>query len=566
MCDDSFDLEELETLTTQPTVTAWSSQVASKTRAFRTYGCRGSTGALPRGAHSMFKVSRVEEPLDCLSPTEEEKDFGNITEIEQRSFLSFKPNAPTIPGRRRFTRANSTGHETTASNSYLVFRRSVSVSNSVDYSSMTSNRSSSISSSMESMEPGAENLHPNLDPLEEFASPKRSARPLDVRGRKKVRSIIGPSYLEPNSTGSIHSSSSFSNIARDEPSTSWAKPAPSPAEGLAFPHIASSFNELEFLESASPALSSICSTRKRGICESPFEEIDDHSIGGFSRHSSSRSRLMSPPPTHQIAEFNLESIEKLNDFYSHPCGKYSKKSSLMEIASDDGESGPDSGMDSGDDISLDGTKNRRSPVPTFVPFEQRQMQRSSVPTFPDKSIRETALDLDTADVDDIIESMPSYNDLKYLTTRLCGQREGSVCWHVALPNAWKEARRKTFIYWITASLGFTHRKAGAQAAYFQIPKSKGTGILGLLESTVAACKERGIGSKSPINANAGVHNFFFGATPHQKAPSSFSNTTGKATLEGYVEGEFMVRKHFPLLTFVLLFLQSKLNYKRTCVG
>lgn len=539
MCDDSFDLEEFETLATQPTVTTWSSQVAPKMRSFRTYGRRGSTGALPRSSQSArFMSTRMEEPLDCLSsPNQEELEFGQLSEIEKRLLPTFKPDAPTIPGRRRFTRANSMGNESTTSSSKAnpVLRRSVSVSNSTDFSSISSMISSSQSSSSFS-ETGAENLHPNLDPLEEFASPKRSARPLDSRGRKKVRSAIGLSSLDRSASESsmLHCSRSFSNLARDEPSKSWAKPAPLPTDGCAFPPIA--FNELEFLQSASPALSSVCSTRKRGICESPFEDFDDQSTCGLSisRHSTVRSRLLSPPPTsHQISEFNMESMEKLKDFSSHQ-EKYSKKSSLMDIASDDGESGVDSrdGMDSGDDVSVDGHKNRRSPVPTFVPFEQRQKRKSSMPTFPDTSIPETALHSGTASVDDVIASMPSYNDLKYLTTRLRGQRQGSVCWHVALPSTWNEARRRGFIQWITVSLGFTHRKAGAQAAYFQIPKSKGTSILKLLDSSMAACKERGIGSKSPANANNGVKHFIFGATPHRKTPLPLpSKAPGQTTPE-----------------------------------
>jgi hypothetical protein len=66
-----------------------------------------------------------------------------------------------------------------------------------------------------------------------------------------------------------------------------------------------------------------------------LDDIDDcQSTGSFSmsRHST-RSRLMSPP-TLQIAEFNLESIEKLKDSSHGLVGKYSKKSSLMEMDSD----------------------------------------------------------------------------------------------------------------------------------------------------------------------------------------------------------------------------------------
>ena len=227
------------------------------------------------------------------------------------------------------------------------------------------------------------------------------------------------------------------------------------------------------------------------------------------------------PSTDQLPDFYIEAGEKIID--SSQGGNYSKHSKLMDIASDDG-SGVDSELDSSDsdreDASMGDNENRnsrQSPVPTFVPFDQRQTRRASVPEFPDTVICKTFLDPSKSSVDDVINAMPSYQDMTYLTKRLRSQREGSVCWHVALPSTWGEAQRRGFIHWITASLGFTHRKAGAQAAYFQIPKSKGTGILRLLEATIVACKERGIGGKSPTNANA-VTTDFFGAALMSRTP------------------------------------------------
>jgi hypothetical protein len=204
----------------------------------------------------------------------------------------------------------------------------------------------------------------------------------------------------------------------------------------------------------------------------------------------------------------------------------------MDISSDEG-SGVESGLDrndsDGEDASMGEDENRnsrQSPVPTFVPFDERQKRRSSVAVFPPTVVCQTSLDPYTSSVDDVINTMSSYQDMKYLTKRLRSQREGSVCWHVALPSAWGEAQRRGFIQWITASLGFTHRKAGAQAAYFQIPKSKGAGILKLLEASIAACKERGIGGKSPTNACT-VSTDFFGASLMVKTPVGYVMKTSK---------------------------------------
>jgi hypothetical protein len=322
---------------------------------------------------------------------------------------------------------------------------------------------------------------------------------------------------------SLSNSASFSNLARDESST-WAKAAPPKRSSTL------TFNELEFLEYSSPAMSSVCSNRKRGICDSPFDDLDDcQSVGSLS--VSRRSWMMSSP-THPIGEFHADSTQKLNHCAQEK-SKCNKKAALMEIVSDDGDSGVDSrgGMDSDDEGSLDSNPHRRSPMPTFVPFDQRQSRRSSIPIFSEESIGPQLIHPGTASVDDVINSIPSYNDLKYLVMRLRGQPDRRVCWHVALPNTWGEAQRRAFISWITNTLGFTYRKAGAQAAYFQIPRSKGTSILQLLEFAIETCQERGIGAKSPSNANTPANRLTFGITPIQKVSE---RAIARFTPVGYV--------------------------------
>lgn len=529
MTEDSLEFEDLETLTAQPTVTAWSSQVASRAKSMRTYGRRGSTGAIPRSSQCKpqmrFKHSKTEPSVDCLSPTEEEAEFGQIADIENRSLPVFRLDIPKLPGRKRFTRAHSMDVGSSQTDAYPVLRRSASVSLTYDHSSSISARSSSISSYMDSYsDMGPENIHPNLFPLEELASPKRGGRPLQLGGRKKVKSTKNLTPMDQTPLDSLSSSASFSNLARDE-SLTWAKAAPPKRTANL------TFNELEFLEYSSPAMSSVCSNRKRGICDSPFDDLDDcQSVGSLS--VSRRSWMMSSP-THPMGEFHGDLSQKPN-LSSKDKGKCSKKTALMEIASDDGDSGVDSrgDMDSEDEGSFDSNPNRRSPIPTFVPFDQRQTRRSSVPIFPEETIGRQVIQPGTASVDDVINSIPSFNDLKYLVMRLRGQPDRCVCWHVALPNTWGDAQRRAFILWITNTLGFTHRKAGAQAAYFQIPRSKGTSILRLLEFAIETCKERGISTKSPLNANAAANNITFGVTPIQNVPAS---ENAKITPVGYVQ-------------------------------
>lgn len=522
MADESFDYEELESITSQPTVTAWASQVA-RPRVTRTYGRRGSTGVLPRKVKPTFASHQDEEPLeDITSPSARaENEFGQLSEIESSSLPIFKPDVPKVPGRRRFTRANSM--ETTSSSAGKrppILKRSMSVSDSSVYSGASSarTRTSSFSSGLDSFSSGGvENFHPNhsLEPLEELASPKRSAlQPLEVRGRKKSRSSS-----VTHRSSSLSSSSSFSNLARGgEPSSIWGKASPLPQVDSSLgthsrlTQSMSDFNELEFLESSSPDISSLGSTRKRGICESPLlEHLDDYSIGNIAPIPQ-RSRLFSPPSS-QLANFQLESVEKLK--VPGQGIKYSKKTDLVDIASDDG-SGIDT-TDSDDDASMDGVyDNRRSPVPTFVPFDQRQNRKVSVPVVVKATAHNPPLDPSSSSVDDVINSMSSYQDLKYLTKALQKQPAGGICWHVALPSKWEEAQRRGFILWITSSLGFTYRKAGG-LTILQIPRSKGVGLYKLLEKALLACKQRGLGGKSPTNANV-VAAAFFGTTSPAKPP------------------------------------------------
>jgi hypothetical protein len=58
-------------------------------------------------------------------------------------------------------------------------------------------------------------------------------------------------------------------------------------------------------------------------------------------------------------------------------------------------------------------------------------------------------------------------------------------------------------------------------SYIQISKTKGEGILELLESTLAACKERGMGTNTPTNACGKKQQFDFSGA---RQPASVSKT------------------------------------------
>lgn len=491
--DDSFDFDEFETLAMQQTVTAWSSHVAPKTRTRRTYSLKGGSTGTATNASNLEpeQQPKRDEPLNWLCPTEEEPEHS---ESEDNPMPTFKQTVPRIPGRRRFVRAHSISAISEPKSQPLI-RRSVSVCGSAESTSLGSFRSSSISSSLSEL--SGENVHPNLDPLEEQASPKRCAIPAkDHRGRKKVRSAKNLKVLDTVPSVSASTSSTFSNLARDD-GTTWANPPLPPSDYSPFP---TSLKEYDFLDT-SPAMSSVGSQRKRGICETPRDTFDDcQSTNGFSlsRHSTSRSRILSPP-VRQLSEFSMDQSDRMIDFSLHSVGKTSKVA-MMEIASDDGDSAPEShdGLDSDDDIHVDKGMHRRSAAPTFVPFEQRQKNRSAIPRPSGPMVQPTPISQEKNEVDQVLRTMSSFQDLRFLTKTMRREKEVSrVSWHVALPIAWSGSRRAACIQWATNSLGFTLRAAGGQVAFLQISKSKGETILKVLEESLTACKERGIDSRSP---------------------------------------------------------------------
>jgi hypothetical protein len=288
------------------------------------------------------------------------------------------------------------------------------------------------------------------------------------------------------------------------------------------------FDFADFTES-SPALS-LASSRKRGICESPFDDFDDcSSAGGFplSQGSNKSSRLLSHPPT-RLSEFSLhfadEKEGRISDFPLNSLGE--KKKRATEIASDDGESSEQEtvdGDDSGDDASVESVGDRRSPMPSFVPYSRVQQQQSSVRKSVDIYFGSPKLlEPTTAQVSDVIDSMSSCQDLKFLTRSLRKENGGSrQSWHVAPPVSWIATRRSSFFCWTTRSLGFTFRAGGMSVSYIQISKTRGASLLELLDSALSECKERGIGTKTPNNARGDEQHFnFAGVQGMQRASAA----------------------------------------------
>ena len=515
MGDTSFDIEELEYDIAQKTITAWSSQVAPKVKGRRTYSRRVS-------AFSQSARQTEQEPSECPSPPE------RTLLTRQSSLPTFKLDTSSIPGRRRFTRASSVNDVDDGTQTKPPsLLRSVSTGSAVS----STHRSSSISSSISSF--GEENIDPNFESFSDNLSPKRATRSNgSSRGRKKVRSAKSYGTRGKNLMKEVPLSS-FSNLAKvGEDGLSWAKPS---SESSPLPSRVANKQEIDypdFLES-SPAGSSVGSLRKRGIWESPLDDYDDNismDACSTSRPNKlrSRSQVLCTPlnrPSNPSVRFTEDSRNLSSDFM-FPSTENNKKRDL-EFHSDDGESGYDTEdrINSGDDASVESFGNARSPMPTFVPFSQKQKRRAT--TFNGAHYGSSqVLTPKTADVDDIIESMSSYSDLRFLVKSM--RKESSSAnrqsWMVALPVSWVASRRSKFVQWTTRSLGFSFRSGGMSVTYIQISKMKGNALLQLLESATSACKERGLGTKTPANVVGDKQHFDFSCMQNAHQPSSVTRT------------------------------------------
>jgi hypothetical protein len=451
--------ELLEWDISQNTETAWSSQVGTKTKVRRTYSRRQDGSFLKRSAS-----------LPVTSPgTSLSDDEGNAARQELGEEVV---SGPPLPIRRTFARSNSVTMYDRKQPPQMKRANSISI---------VSRRRSASTSLLSDFN---ENRDPNLDsPLEDYISPKRSKPIVDTagRGRKKVRSETNqkiPKMPIPDS---------FSNLAKvGEDGLSWAKPSAS--FGSSTPSMKETIaNDFDFnLSEASPA-TTVGSNRKRGICESPVDDFDECS---FSAPSVRRSRLTPTSTAIQgTSTFSFTPTNKEGDTLHRDTGSSeSQRKRDMEFETDDGDS-----LSDGDDSEATTESNFKSEMQNFTPFGSAQRRQSSMSFFPDN-----LLDPAKSGPVDVIKSMTSYQDLRFLVKSLRKEKMGSrTSWHVAPPVAWDTSRRAAFFQWTTQSLGFSFRAGGMAIAYLQISKSKGAEFLELLESAVLSYKQKGLGEKTP---------------------------------------------------------------------
>jgi hypothetical protein len=456
---------------------------------------------------------------------------------------------PVPPPRRRFVRAHSvTGASPNDPSRGIprpnpTMKRSSSVSTSMSSSrnSTSSFLSTSVASSLDrfgSEGRDCENYDPNYDPFDDDASPKRSANVYsNARERFKIRpashqqgvftasndisaleSGRGSSSIKSRGSKTEAAPESFWILARrhGEPLSTWAGTplggvAPSPmgscnsiTSGVASlscqfpsspPFDGDSEDDDEIATVYSPAsISMASSSRKRGFSASP--QSDDGSPPQVPR---AKSRIFSPVPsapmsserslllsvgskTSQLHDYNLMDVS------IYPTsGRKLDRPVVDVILSDDDANHAD---DSIDDISIDSGNKTTGTVPISHAFRSRQAS---------SAYGSRILVPDRACVDDVIQSMSSYEDVLFLVNSLDKEKEKGVfvSWCVVPRSEWDSNRRNSFFNWTLGTLGFALDYAGGNVKYVKISKTKGRQLLSLLRSALNACKERGIGSISP---------------------------------------------------------------------
>lgn len=511
---DSFDIGEFEEKPSAPFSTAWSTRVAPKTRSRRTYGRRGSDSVVNhRTAKNSSLLESKERKKNRNVVDEDQEEDAGLEDTEQFARASSPYNTSfngflesPLPPPRRLKKWKTISGESPVNgkpNLPPKLMRSQSVS------ALMPNRRSSRQD--------YENFNPNFvghSILEENTSPKRSAvMEADKKGRKKSRPT-NHSFMQNNNFGALRTgnsdgnntrgklpalaSDSFSDLARNygevEPSwtTSSTSSYPSSKDSNEDFHRRRSFSADLFsppsfsfpdetMDGSESPTTSTSSTRKRGVHKSQFL-IDESPV------LRSRSRILSPVPV-RTPDLSLSFMES-TDLNHRPGSKLmnisfsaSKNDKKVARAELDVTMSDDDLYVSGDsDISVDSEDEimATNSSMAFHGIKQPSSTRSTRIFEPEK-----------ATVDDILKYMPSHEDIEFLSTSLQqnleGQRGCRSC-NIAPPVTWAAKRRDAF-FQATRTLGFTFRAGGGSVSYIQIPKTRGSALLSLLNSTLAAYDE-----------------------------------------------------------------------------
>jgi len=546
--------------------TAWSSRVAPKNKSRRVYGRRGSDAV---GNSRRIKTSSLLETKERNQNTDDVVDQFDDTEIEEcdnwnttsphngTNFLA-DSEVPLPPPHRGLKKWKSISGESPATSRPVQpgkLMRSQSVSALTPQRKLSSSfpcisKASSVRSFVDEAGRDFENFNPNYFPssdnfhglsiLEESTPPKRSAvtEENSRKGRKKCKPAKH-SFLQNNDFSALNvvnsdgnntrgnknsRKDSFSDLARShcEVEPAWSSNSTNSYSSNSYEEMnrRRSYSSDIFSQSSHPSqdeamdgtdsvlsanMSTTSSTRKRGVSKSHFL-FDESPV------SRSRSRMLSPLPVRTSDSFKfVDSIDSkqrtasklMNISFSSNEKKFSRQELDMTMSDDDlyvsGNS--DISVESDDDMMTTGRTNK------FNSIKQPSSTRSS-----------RIIALDKVTVDDVINCMPSFEDIQFLSSSLKENHQGqggSLSWTVAPPVVWAAKRRDAF-FQATRKLGFTFRSGGGNVAYIQIPKARGKVLLNLLNSSLATYDKR----KERLleaSASSGPKEFIFSSAVKREA-------------------------------------------------
>ena len=531
--------EEFEWDPSKSTVTAWSTNHTRLNKGRRAYGRRGSKKSAygDAGAGNGARAFQRRRPFQSSNIGLDDDDAsvelaGNQSNAEWGSASSgssidlTRPETLVAPPPPRplgdHVRSKSITATAGAPQRPPLLRHSRSMSISSIHGTRDSFRSSlsSGSSSTDSVFEQSENTQPNIIGQEdEIFSSHRSPQPptklkkidmtpsnVDNAGfsrRKKLMrqrqqetdlSDSSPSFVSPNHN-------SFRQLAQSaELAAAWIKlpdlsPSVKETIGVDFGYFADS-------NAASPtqSVATTSSSRKRGVCELPFDDGEDfsfttaHSFSGMSSPSAStrsrsRSRIfsggtiMAVPASESPAPSELFVRGETDD------DSHDEKSDQASQA----DGSDDSSVEQAMDFELEEPDKMTSLVPP------NQVRRSSSNNFDGSAFGASEkTEGNLLAPSHIFETMSDYEDLKYLIKALRKEKLGSTIasfgpskvWTILPKSEWDPRRRAAFLQWASRGLGFSLRSGGGGVAYLQMPVSKGGDVLESLQTALVAHKKK----------------------------------------------------------------------------
>ena len=542
--DDDLDWED-----SQPFTTSWTAQKTRKPRTYGTYGSRGGTNRRSSRRQRTNSICILENQQPGIDEESEGYDsahnsWNSDAEYERRSgsSSSFGSDAAVAVAA---TVSMASSSSTTSSRrevpplrpSKRNHRRSISASippkiprpNILQRRSTTSHSSSTSSITAVLQGYDEENAHPNeLNEIGEAPSPPQFGRK-KFRARRasisNMTSIGGTELRRGNSVPVFDPSRSMSNmnggvanmspgpgpaiLSRrnsmpnlDNSDLHWLQGGGAMAQSMNSPGLSRyDSGELTDATANSPSGQSISastasSNRKRGMSDDPSEACDDMSLAGMfsaprtSLHSKSASRackalspVFGPSGGRQGSTLTYTTVKIADENEFVGTGRAMTLDSESEDESDEDISVASS-MEDEEDTDSD-----------FSPFKE-------LPRVKPVKTKE-----------DVIESMPSYNDLKYMAQELKKEKKkhdkrmgayASLNYTVKLPNSWQSERRGAFLTWASKGLGFSLRAANASQSYLVAPPAKGKDTYKIVYDAIVMLKNQEMNgpSSSPCAENS----------------------------------------------------------------